>query len=590
MGRDHRLTGPQLAQLAAGQGDRSVILALRAGQLSKRKLQLRLLRDLARSSRFDDHFALLAEVSRVAPKIGDRMLLLPHTGAWLAAALRRVRGSWPSVHPVEVDMDHLGALAAAAAVYAGIDVKVELVPRDGAVFLPDLGLAAVGGAPAVNVSQAGGELRVGPVAVPGHDGWQGLRRLHSDHDGLAVTVCLDDVDPFRDCHRLSAAGRLPEAGVATWQRLLGQAWPILVTHHREYAEAIAEGLVAIVPLLSQHANRGMNVTSMDAFGAVSLTTPADGLGLALGLLHEFQHAKLGALLDLVPLYQRDDLPRFYAPWRDDPRPLGAALQGGYAFLAVTDFHRVQRGLLPGAPGRMAEAEFVRWRDRVWRTFQELESSGQFTQTGERFLAGLRARQEGWRDESVSPESVELAEKAAADHWAGWRLRNRRPDPEAVAQLAEAWRAGLRCPSRPVPTTVEPQPNRQLAHSARLDLARLRITDSRRFAALCAEPASLAALLPDASPADLALARGDHAAAQAAYRLQILSGAGGPDAWTGLALACQWAGGPPLLDFPELCLAVHRQVSAAIGRPADPLALADWLLPVECADGAGQPGG
>jgi HEXXH motif-containing protein len=596
MSRNHRLSQAELAQLATGTGDPGVIRALRAAQLSKRMLQLRILRDTVRCHRFDDHYDLLARAGRSAPEVGRRMLALPHTGAWLAATLRRLRGTRPEEVPIDVDLGYLGALAAVAASSAGLDFTVDVPPRAGTLFLPDLGRAVVGGAAPVTVSRAGGQLRVGPVVVPeptGADGagWQGLRRLRSRAGRLAVTLRLDDLDPFRDCHDLSAAGRLAADSVAAWQRMLDAAWSNLVDHHRDYAEAIAEGLTTVVPLLTRRTSVGMNVTSMESFGAVALTTPVDGHALALGLLHEFQHAKLGAVLDLVPLYQRDDRPRFYAPWRDDPRPLGAALQGVYAFLGVTDYWRVERRVRRGSQARLAEVEFVRWRDRVWRTFCELASAGQFTPVGERFLALLRARQEAWQAEPASAPAVEQAREAAEDHWIGWRLRNRQPDPAAVARLADAWHQGLPCPTGPVvTTTTREDQGRLLAHSHRLDLARLRIADPDRFAQLRAEPDTLATVLPGASAADLALAGGDHRAAQQAYRSQIIDGDDRLAPWVGLALAGHRQGNPALLALPELCLAVHRHVRATRGQVADPLVLAHWLLPATGPDGAARPAG
>jgi HEXXH motif-containing protein len=577
MSRNHRLTEDALGQLAAGLGSSPVIRALVAGQLSKRKLQLRYLRETLDSGELKDYWDLFTAADRRASGAVKDMLLLPHTGAWLASALRQIRGAGGR----DAGLSYLGMLAAAAASRAGIEFKLDVTPHGGTVLLPDLGRAVVGDAPQLTVSRAGGELRVGPIVVPepgapDPDGWQGLRRLHSEAGGLPVTVRLDDLDPFRDCHDLSAADRLPPAEAGRWQRLLDEAWPILVAHHRGYAEAIAAGLATIVPLRTDQSRVGMNVTSMDAFGAVALTTPVDGTGLALGLLHEFQHAKLGALLDIVPLYHRDDRPRFYAPWRDDPRPLGAALQGVYAFLGVTDFWRVQRQVLTGPQARLAEAEFVRWRDRVWRTFRELEDSDRFTPTGRRFLAGLRGRQQSWRDEPASAGAVELAREAAEDHWIGWRLRNRQPDPDTVALLAAAWWDGSPCPDVVVSTTIRPGQGRQLAHSPRLDLTRLRITDPGRFARLATEPESLAALVPDASPADLALARGDHDTARRAYRSLILDGDDRLAPWIGLTLACQRQSGE--LPYPELCRAVHQRLRAPDRPPVDPLALAEWLLP------------
>jgi HEXXH motif-containing protein len=563
----HRLDTAAVDALAHGLGDASTIGQLRAGQVSKRLLVLRTLLDAARSARLDDHFALLVEVQRQAPEVVTALFAQPHTGAWLASSLRRLRGAWTGRHPIEVDLGHLGAIAASAAVTAGIEFKVDVPVRDGTVMLPLLGRATIGGDTTATVARSGGRLRVGAVGVPDHPdhdgpGWEGLRYLRSGE----LRVCLDDLDPFRDCHRLSAAQRLTAQAAVEWQRLLDEAWPTLVTHHPRYAEAIAAGLVTLVPLHSQRANLGVNVTSMDAFGAVSLTPPTDGLSLAVGLMPEFQHAKLGALIDLVPLYERDDRPRYYAPWRDDPRPLGALLQGVYAFQGVTDFWRVQRHVLAGGAARFAQVEFVRWRDRVWRTLDVLESSERFTGVGRRFLAGMRAVQKPWQGEKAPADTVELAREAAEDHWVAWRLRNRRPDPDAVARLAALWLAGG-TPSGPVDTEVEAG-DRALTYSARLDLVQLRILDPDRFAAM----------RDTASPGDFALACGDHATARRKYAAELAEDPDRLDGWIGLALACQ-RGDPSLMAFPELCLAVHRHLRAT-GAPApNPITLASWLKPV-----------
>jgi HEXXH motif-containing protein len=601
----HRLSDAAIDQLAAGLGDARVVHDLLAAQLSRRKLMLHALRDLAgaktspagagrpRPAAADlvhTHVGLLTEAWRRNPPAAEAALLLPHTGAWLGSTLRRLRGRrMPGPRPLEAELSYLGMLAAVAAAGAGMEFKVDVVPIDGGVFLPDLGRVPVD-SPQATLRGAAGRIEVGSVTIqPGAGaaagastaagagaGWQPLRRLHSEVDGLPLTVRLDDLDPFRDCHDLSAADRLPATEAARWQRLLDDAWSVLVRHHRAYADALAAGLVTVVPLHSERPNVGMNVTSMDAFGAVALTPPPDGHALALGLLHEFQHAKLGALLNVVPLYHHDDRPRFYAPWRDDPRPLGAALQGVYAFVGVTDFWRCQRRVLTGARAHLAEAEFVRWRDRVWRTFLELESSGGFTPVGERFLAGLRDTQERWREERVAADAVALAEEAAEDHWIGWRLRNRQPDASVVATIAAAWASGSPCPALEVPHTIRTDAGRLLSRSSRQDLVRLRINDPARFQALCAQPDQLSAVLPEAAPGDLALARGDHAAAEQSYRSQILRRDGGLAAWIGLVLTCQRRHGPdhPLPRSAELCLAVHHHLAPE--APVDPLALARWL--------------
>jgi HEXXH motif-containing protein len=576
----HTLSPDMVDALGDGYGDGNTIRRLRAGQVSKRLLLLRTLLDEAASARLDDYFGLLADAQRRSPDAVTGVLAEPHVGAWLASSLRRLRGAWTGAEPIETDLAHLGAIAAAAATRAGLEFTVDLPARDGWLMLPALGRARAEGT--VTVRHAGGRLSAGAVVAGESPHWQELRVLHCKADDLELRVSLDDVDPFRDCHRLSAAGRLSGTEAEQWRRLLEEAWPVLVAHHRRYAEAIAAGLVTLVPLHTERTNVGVNVTSMDAFGAVSLTRPADGVALAVGLLHEFQHAKLGALIDLVPLYERDDRPRYYAPWRDDPRPLGALLQGVYAFHGVTDFWRVQRHVLSGGRARFGQVEFVRWRDRVWRTLGVLEESDRFTGVGRRLLARMRAVQREWQGEPAPAGTVELAREAAEDHWVGWRLRNSRPDPAAVARLAGAWRAGRDCPVETVAAGIEPRP-RALAQSVRLDLVQLRIVDPSRFAGLVAAPERLHRFVPDAMPADLALAGGDLVAARDAYAAELAADPDRLDAWIGLSLACQRQA-PRLLAFPELCLAVHRCLRESGVSPPDPVALARWLVPVRGTDG------
>ncbi|GIJ06804.1 HEXXH motif-containing putative peptide modification protein [Micromonospora andamanensis] len=615
----HRLRPADLDALAAGPGSVDLVRTLRAGQVSKRMLQLRAVLDLAGPEQTGASFALLTAAARRNPAVGPELLALPHTGAWLAVTLRRLRQrpdhrtiaatsgrttaglDLPpeADRPAEADLGYLGALAVTAAIRAGLDFELTLAAPDGAVFLPLLGRARCGGGP-VTVSRSGDRVRVGSVEVPVPDDegppragvdtadWSGLHRLTSSADGLSIELWLDDLDPYRDCHRLCATGRLDAIVVGRWQRMLDEAWPILVRHHRSHAEAISAGLRTVVPLQSDSASAGVNVTSMDAFGAVSMTPPADGTALALGLLHEFQHAKLGAAIDIEPLHDAEDRRYYYAPWRDDPRPLGAALHGVYAFVAVTEFWRTRRTVLPRGRTRLAEVEFARWRDRVARTCADIRAYGRLTAAGRRFVAGLGEVIDGWRDEVVPAEATVLAREAADDHWTVWRLRNRRPEARLVRQLAEAWRAGAACPAITVPVAVRPADGRWLSRSPRLDLVRLRLADPARFERLRSGAERLADALAEASEGDLALAAGDHLAARGWYQRQLRQQPDQVAAWVGMTLA---DGRLPTAEAamradPELCRAVLCAVAESTAAP-DPLELSRWLAPVTCvavADG------
>ena len=341
----HRLAPDDLAALAAGLGDRRTIRLLRDGQVSKRMLQLRALLDTADSEETARHFALWATAADRSPEAGPAVLALPHTGAWLATALRRLRTPMPSGSasaaavgrttgglvveaapewPVEAELTPLGSIAAVAALRAGMDFELSVTPRDGVVYLPTLGLARVGDAQRVTIKRAGSHLLVGPVTVslvpppdagPGAetDGWSGLHRLCSTADGLTLRITLDDLDPYRDRHQLCARTGSTPAEVSEWHRLLDEAWPMLCVTTVGTPRRSPRACAASCRCWPIRSAPGSTLTSMDAFGSVSMTRPIDGEAFALGLLHEFQHAKLGATIDVEPLYDRDDRRYYYAP-------------------------------------------------------------------------------------------------------------------------------------------------------------------------------------------------------------------------------------------------------------------------------------
>jgi HEXXH motif-containing protein len=592
----HRVPKADFAALASGYGDAEVVARLKNGQRSKHLLLVRAVLDAAppdAAAHLRAGLALLTDIQRLRPDVVDDVMVHPHVGAWAAHCLRILRGADTGDVPVETDLGHLASAAATAAIRAGVDFEIDVPTRDGTAHFPALGGAVVSTqVRMVRVLGDGGRVVVDRRTLPADlttetACWLPLRRLRAAVDGLPVSIELDDLDPFRNCHRLAAADRLDAASVARWQRHFDDAWHVLVRHHRRYADAIAAGLVTLVPLTAERASRGVNATSMDAFGATLVSPPADGRALAVAVVHEFQHAKLGALLDLITLHDGGPEARYYAPWRDDPRPLGGLLHGAYAFMGVTDFWRVQRTLPAAGRTEFAEFEFARWRERVRRVLDVIADSGRLTATGVEFVAGMRATLAGWLDEPVSGEARLLAQDAADDHHTGWRVRNLRPDTHPVRQLVKAWQAGD--PPQVgsgAPADVVPSDSPALVHNIRLDLVGLRISEPDRFAQLVSEPAVLAAAVPDATSGDLAYARGDYAGAIAAYRALIIAEPEQPAHWAGLAMALRRLGPSPaataMLRQPEIVFAVYQHLAADRTAPA-PDRLADWLAGVSAAD-------
>jgi uncharacterized protein len=172
-------------------------------------------------------------------------------------------------------------------------------------------------------------------------------------------------------------------------------------------------------LVRPSSDNDVSATARDAYGAIGLALPADGPTLALLLIHEYQHAKLGALLDLYDFYDAEDRRLFYAPWRDDPRPLGALYQGTYAHLAVTDYWRARRHDAPVAARAAAEANFVRWRTQTAEAVQVLLGSESLTALGARFARGMGETLAPWLEEPVGSQAARAARRMARDHRAEW---------------------------------------------------------------------------------------------------------------------------------------------------------------------------
>lgn len=578
----HRLRTADFDELARGRGDPDVIALLERGQLSKRLLQVWAVLDAVAGDRSAAAATAraawdrLCELDRSSPGAVFAVLLHPHVGAWLARCLGHLCG--PSGASAERAVGRLAAVAASVAVRAGRDLEVELGVYDQAVMLPTLGRCRVpwpdgpavlrvsGGTAELRSAAGTARFRPGPAPEPG---WEPLRLLRTDTAGRRLAVQLDDLDPYRDLPGLPAADRLAPADADRWREVLGRAWSLLVRHHTGAAEALAAGLRTIVPLRDTGAEQGVSATSVDAFGAAAMSLPASGETLAVGLIHEFQHSKLGALLDLVPLYDRSRAVLLYAPWRDDPRPLGGLLQGAYAYLGVTAFWRVQRHVRAGRAAQFAHFEFARWREQSSRAVDVIAASGALTAEGERFVRGMGEALDGWRRDPVPRAAAAAAWAANLDHWLSWRARNLVPDRPAVSAAAAAWRTGQPCPApgrpaAPAPGGFTPGLN------GRLTLLHTRLRDPDRFRRLRADPAALAAELPHASPADLYLTGDDRTAAAAGYQQELAADPGSTHAWAGLALAGGHGADLPL----ELVRAVHGELSRD-GEPPDPAAVLAW---------------
>jgi len=195
----------------------------------------------------------------------------------------------------------------------------------------------------------------------------------------------------------------------------------------------------------------------------------------------------------------------------------------------------------------------------------LLGSGKLTVPGTVFVQGMAATASRWLDLPVDEEARRLAGRAADDHRVRWRLRNRRPDPAAIAAMTDAWLSGRPCPADPqaVQASVLPQP-RKLALSGRALLSSLRLQSPEaigrsRFSA-----------------GDIAYVRDEFVRAFDLYQMAIVADPEDVEAWAGLTLtltALDAAAG--LASAPEVARAVYLDAANRSSAP-DIAALDRWL--------------
>ena len=420
--RGHLMPRAHFDALAAGYGDAASVSDLSKAQRSVRRALLRLLRDRATedaSGVFSAGWDLLVSLDESSPAAVEDVLAHPYVRAWAERCLRA-----PASMPT--DVGHLASIAATAAIRTGMFAELDVPVIGTYVHLPTLGRVrvgdtaiatlTVGGEGTFEVRAASGKWHIDLGANESDLDWQPVRELRAGE----FTVRLEDSDPYRDVHQWPAAARLSAEDAAAWQDQFEQAWRLIEQAYPHYAPGMAAGLSVLMPLANDEPGREISATARQAYGAVAAALPASSAELALLIIHEFQHVKLGALTDMFDLCDRTDKRVFFAPWREDPRPLGALLQGTYAHIGVTDYWRLRRHSLDGPAALDADERFARWRVMTAEAIEALASSGALTPLGVRFVDGMRGTVEPWLDEPVQEAAAVAARDWAAERRAAWQ--------------------------------------------------------------------------------------------------------------------------------------------------------------------------
>jgi HEXXH motif-containing protein len=581
----HSLSADAFTELADGAGDSVVVRELREAQLSKHLMLLHIVAEAAdragpspETAAFRAGYRLLTEVQHSGQAAIASLLGLPHLGSWAHDCLARMDNGAPP------DFAYLAAAAVAAAVPAGLSFEIDVPVRDGRVQLPGLGCLQIADPGEwVSVSSDGEWLRAGEhqtvlcAALVPDDGsgtavpsWHGTPLVRAVADGQDWNVLLEISDQYLDRYAQPMVAGLTAAELTTWRHRIQAGWELLVRHHPWAAGPIAEGTTVIVPLESR--SDLDSATSPAAFGAIASSLPTAPASMAETLIHEFQHIKLSALMDMLPLVEPGGSTG-YAPWRDDPRPMGGILQGLYAFTGIVRFWGGQRHLATDADNYLrASVLFERWRLAIEMVVGSVLDEGLLTPLGVQFVTTLRERGRRGDTDPVPAEAAEIAREVALDNWLTWQLRHTAVNAIGVKGLAAAYERGEPFGRQAIPESWVEDDIRKVDSIPRSRLLNMRFQQPKRFTQL------LATDLTDLGTADTLLFRDDLSGAVAAYRAG-LAAEPDPAAWLGLALAVHrlpamslrpvFATHLPLLFETHACLAEQ-------GISADPLELAAWF--------------
>jgi HEXXH motif-containing protein len=405
----HQLPRPFFAQLAAGPAAAPVIDRLRAGQLSRRKLQLRALTELLDTGAGDPSrpgspahaWAILVTAEHQNPEIVEELLMHPSAGVWLTRSLRKLSGAPADSTPLRTDLDYFSSIAAAAALRCGIPCTISVPVVHGVTTLPTVGQLKLpsefpAGKAVLDIAADGSGLlhaQNGSASVEfsppePSPGFVPVNRHTVELHRTRLSVEIDDHGPYRTFSAPVPPRPLDPLEYSEWTKLLNEAWQILTTHYPGFAGELAGGMSTLVPLENESSFTG--ASSSIAFGAIAMTAKYSAVDLAEGLVHELQHSKLNALFDLVDLYDPDFGELLYAPWRDDPRPASGLLHGVFAFVTAVEFWRVQLAQ-DEAGGLYGQFSYAYRCQQVRQTAEVLLASRALTELGRGGRAASAAR-------------------------------------------------------------------------------------------------------------------------------------------------------------------------------------------------------
>ncbi len=285
--------------------------------------------------------ALLQATQRADPPLARELAQLEQAGVLRALLLRpqvsvlaRVWLAVPDQRPALRDRLR-AALAVEAAMVGKLPAPVTVagvtvaLPRLG-VRLADVTRVAADGLDHPNFTPYAALAELPPSYLPIHPALPHARLALADDNPLPIFY-----DHPKRRGNVVALGAQP---AQAWLDQLVFAVDTLARHLPALLDEMRLLLGHVIPV-GDLAEDHQSASYPHALGSIYLTLHPRPMMMLEALIHEFQHNKLHALLQLGPLLAGDEDLRVASPVRPDPRPLRGVLLAVHAFLPVAELYR-----------------------------------------------------------------------------------------------------------------------------------------------------------------------------------------------------------------------------------------------------------
>jgi HEXXH motif-containing protein len=447
--RMHTLPHSAFREICGGPVSPDIIRLMSTTQYSRRKLQLHALTGLARDNptvagpltSTDEVWRLLVTIESRAPEIVEDVLMYPPVGAWLSRMVHRIASGESATTPLWTEFGYLHSTVAATAIRANMPMSIRVPVLHGAVNLPTAGHVRLPVTFPVGMAHMVADHRGVRLRGPSFDvtlpddlteptaDYQPTRTHMTEDGGRVLRLRIEDTDPYRAFTRPRRPHRLSPLDIADWAKLIDEAWHVLSTSHSHFAEEVSAGLTTVMPAAAE--DELLAASSPSGFGGMMLSANESPVTMAELIVHELQHSKLNALLDLVTILDQPGEATEYAPWRQDPRPPIGLLHGIYAFASAVEFHRAQRRHSPSPDRKRADFLFAHRRAQVGEAISVVRGLRGLTDLGREFVDIVAGRIDTCDRDAVDVEVLRTVRAMTADHRATWRMRHHSFEPNCL---------------------------------------------------------------------------------------------------------------------------------------------------------------